>query len=160
VTDRKSWPVLLLAVGAGVLFLSAIALVFFVSMRRESNEELCRANLTVIGMAIRVGELPSSPKWDAAGRGRVFFANYKNWPSYQQREFDPCCPVKGTRKDIDYRGPARFLRELKNEEPMAADRLGNHGPGKGGNVLLKTGACYTVAENHALWAAAAQTTSD
>ena len=159
-SDRKSWPVLLLAVAAGVLFLSAIFLVFFVSMRRESNEELCRANLTVIGMSIRVGELPSSPKWDGVGTGRAFFANYKKWPSYQQREFDPCCPVKGTRKEIDYRGPSRFLRELKNEEPMAADRPGNHGPGKGGNVLLKTGACHTVAENHALWAAAAQTTSD
>jgi hypothetical protein len=160
VTDRKSWPVLILAVSAGVLFLSAIFLVFFVSMRRDSNEELCRANLTVIGMAIRVGELPSSPKWDKAGTGRAFFANYKEWPSYQKREFDPCCPVKATRKEIDYRGPARVLREIKNEEPMAADRPGNHGPGKGGNVLLKTGACHTVAENHALWAAAAQTTSD
>lgn len=157
---RKSWPVLLLAVGAGVLFLSAICLVFFVSMRKESDEELCRANLTMIGMAIRVGELPSSAKWDAAGVGRAFFANHARWPSYQQREFDPCCPVKATRKEIDYRGPARFLRELKNEEPMAADRPGNHGPRKGGNVLLKTGACHTVSENHALWAAAARTTSD
>jgi hypothetical protein len=27
-------------------------------------------------------------------------------------------------------------------------------------VLLKTGACYTVGENHALWAAAARSTAD
>jgi hypothetical protein len=157
---RRIPPSLWLGVAAGTLFVAAVVIIPFASMRKDSNEELCRANLTVIGMAIRVGELPSSPKWDAVGTGRGFFANYAKWPSYQQREFDPCCPVKGTRKDIDYRGPARFLRELKNEEPMAADRVGNHGPGKGGNVLLKTGACHTVAENHALWAAAAQTTSD
>src|SRR5439155_3864074 len=74
VSDRKSYPVLLLAVGAGVLFLSALFLVFFVSMQKDSNEELCRANLTIIGIAIRGGELPSSPKWDSAGRGREFFA--------------------------------------------------------------------------------------
>jgi hypothetical protein len=160
VSDRKSWPVLLLAVGACTLFLSAIALVLFASMKKEANEELCRANLTVIGMAIRVGDLPSSPKWDGAGLGRAFFANHAKWPSYQQRDFDPRCPVKATNKEIDYRGPARFLRELKNDDPMAADRVGNHGPGKGGNVLLKTGACHTVSENHVLWAAAAQTTSD
>jgi hypothetical protein len=160
VADRKSFPVLILAVAAGVLFLGSIFLVFFVSMKKDSNEELCRVNLTVIGMAIRDGALPSSEKWDAAGRGRMFFANKDKWPRYQQMEFDPCCPVKNTRKEIDYRGPALFLRELKNNEPMAADRPGNHGPGKGGNVLIRTGQVYTVPETHPLWAAAARTTSD
>jgi hypothetical protein len=111
-------------------------------------------------MAIRAGELPSSPKWDAAGRGRDFYMNQEKWPSYQRRDIDVCCPVKATRKEIDYRGPSKPLREIRNEEPMAADREGNHGPGKGGNVLLKTGQVYTVTEHHALWIAAAQTTSD
>jgi len=157
---RRIPPSIWIGVGAGLLFCSSLFLVFFVSMKKDSNEELCRANLTIIGMAIRGGELPSSPKWDAVGRGREFLASQERWPSYQKREFDPCCPVKGTRKEIDYRGPARFLRELKNDEPMAADRIGNHGPGKGGNVLLKTGQVYTVPETHALWAAAALTTSD
>lgn len=158
--DRKPFPVLLFAAGAGALFVASIFLVLFISMKSDSNEELCRANLTIIGMAIRVGELPSSPKWDAAGRGREFFANMDLWPSFQRREIDPFCPVKGTRKEIDYRGPARLLREIRNDEPMAADRIGNHGPGKGGNVLLKTGQVYTCPATHSLWAAAAQTTSD
>jgi len=158
--DRKPFPVLLLAGGALAVFVSALLLVFFVSMRRESSEELCRANLTVLGMAIRVGELPSSPKWDAMGKGRDFFRNQEKWPTYQQRPVDLFCPVKGTRQDCDYRGPAKLLRELRNDEPMAADRIGNHGPEKGGNVLLKTGAVHTVGLHDALWAAAAQTTSD
>ena len=158
--DRKKFPVMILAVAAGVLFLSSLFLVFFVSMKKESNEELCRVNLTIIGMAIRDGELPSSPKWDAAGRGREFFANHDKWPCYQKMEFDPCCPVKNTRREIDYRGPARLLREIKNDEPMAADRVGNHGPEKGGNVLLKTGQVYTVPTTHPLWSVASQSTSD
>jgi hypothetical protein len=160
VGDRKPAPVILFAAAAGALFLAALVLVFFVSMKKDSNEELCRVNLTVIGMSIRDGALPSSEKWDAAGRGREFFANKDKWPRYQQIDFDPCCPVKGTRTEIDYRGPAKFLRELKNDEPMAADRPGNHGAGKGGNVLIKTGQVYTVPETHALWSAAARTTSD
>jgi len=160
VGDRKPAPVLLFAGAAGVLFVAALFLVFFLSMKRDSDEESCRINLTMIGMAIRDGELPSSPKWDAAGRGREFFANKDHWPRYHKMEFDPCCPVKNTRREIDYRGPAKLLRELKNDEPMAADRPGNHGAGKGGNVLLKTGQVYTVPETHALWAAAARTTSD
>lgn len=158
--ERSPYPVLILAVAAGTLFLCAIFLVFFVSMKRDSNEELCRANLTIIGIAIRGGELPDSPKWDKVGRGREFFANQPNWPTYQPREIDPFCPVKNTRKDLDYRGPAKALREIGSEEPIVADRIGNHGPGKGGNVLLKTGAVHTVPENHALWAAAARTTSE
>lgn len=143
-----------------VVFTLALLVVFFVSMKKESNEELCRANLTVIGMAIRVGELPSSPKWDAIGRGRDFFRAQDRWPTYQQRELDLFCPVKGTKQECDYRGPAKPLREIRNDEPMAADRIGNHGPEKGGNVLLKTGAVHTVGRTEALWAAAAQTTSD
>ena len=157
---RKPIPVLLLAGGAALLFLGALFVVFFVSMRKDSSEELCRANLTLVGMAIRVGELPDSPKWDRAGRGRDFFMNQEKWPAYQQRDIDLFCPVKATRKDIDYRGPALPLREIKNGEPIASDRVGNHGPGKGGNVLLKTGQVYTVSESHALWVAAARTTSD
>jgi len=159
-SDRKPYPILLLAGGAVALFVSALLLVSFVSMRKDSGEELCRANLTVIGMAIRVGELPNSPKWDPIGRGRDFFRNQDKWPTYQQRDLDLCCPVKNTRKECDYRGPARLLRELRNDEPMAADRVGNHGPEKGGNVLLKTGQVHTAGLNDPLWAAAARTTSD
>lgn len=158
--DRKPGPVLLLAGAALVLAVAALMLVFFVSMKKESSEELCRANLAVLGMAIRVGELPNSPKWDGAGRGRDFFRNQEKWPTYQHRDVDYFCPVKGTHAECDYRGPSRPLREIRNDEPMAADRLGNHGPDKGGNVLLKTGAVHTAGKNDALWAAAAQTTSD
>ena len=158
--DRRPAPVLLLAGGAILVSLLALMLVFFVSMKRESGEELCRANLTVLGMAIRVGELPNSPKWDGMGRGREFFFNQPKWPTYQQRDVDLFCPVKGTHRECDYRGPAKPLREIRSDEPMAADRPGNHGPDKGGNVLLKTGAVHTVGKNDALWAAAAQTTAD
>jgi len=160
VTDRKPIPVMYLAVAAGVLLVSSLILVFFVGVKKDSDEELCRGNLMIIGIAIRGGDLPSSPKWDSVGRGREFFANYENWPTLQKRVFDPCCPVKGTKKEIDYRGPAKPLREIGNDEPMAADRIGNHGPGKGGNILMKTGQVYTVPETHALWSTASQTTSD
>jgi len=158
--DRKPFPILLLAGGALAVFLAALLLVFFVSMKKESGEELCRANLTVLGMAIRVGELPNSPKWDPVGKGRDFFRNQDKWPTYQQRDVDLYCPVKGTHKECDYRGPAKVLRDIKNDEPIAADRIGNHGPEKGGNVLLKTGAVHTAGLKDALWAAAAQTTAD
>jgi hypothetical protein len=49
---------------------------------------------------------------------------------------------------------------MRPDEPIFADRPGNHGPGKGGNVILKTGAISACAENDSLWSAAARSTSD
>ncbi len=147
--------------GAGVgLALAAVLAVSFVSLRRRSDEELCRGRLLAIHLAVRGGELPDSPRWDAAGTGRAFLADRSRWPTRQHRELDLACPVKGTRDDLDYRGPALPLRKLAAGDPLAADRTGNHGPGKGGNVLTKTGAVYTCSEDHPLWRRALETTSD
>ncbi len=135
-------------------------LVSFASMRKASNAQLCAANLRILYMAIRTGELLDSPRWDAAGTGRAFIANGEKWPTVQRRDFDPCCPVKGTRVDIDYRGPALAPRLLKKDDPFLADRPGNHGPEKGGNVVFKDGRIVEAGLADEAWVRAAITTSD
>ena len=68
--------------GAGVaLALAAILAVSFVSLRRRSDEELCRGRLLAVHLAVRGGELPDSPRWDAAGTGRTFLADQSRWPT-------------------------------------------------------------------------------
>ena len=52
------------------------------------------------------------------------------------------------------------LQMRADTEPIVADRPGNHGPGNGGNVLLKSGALQTCTERDPLWAQAARSTSD
>jgi hypothetical protein len=146
-----------LALGLAVL---AILIVSFVSMRRESNLELCGAHLLMIYRSIRTGELLDSPRWDAAGTGRAFLTNAAAWPTRQPIPFEAWCPVRGPSGDVDYRGPARPLRLLSNQDPILADRPGNHGPGKGGNVMLKTGAVSPARPSDPLWERAAQTTAD
>ncbi len=139
----------------------AVALaVSFASLRKASNAQLCAGNLRILYMAIRAGELLDSPRWDAVGTGRAFIANVQAWPTVQRRDFDPCCPVKGTRDDIDYRGPALPPRRLKNDDPFLADRPGNHGPEKGGNVVFKDGRIVEASTSDEAWVRAAITTAD
>ena len=148
---------------AGVLAAVGVAAALFTgyaSMQRASNGELCAAQLRVVYMAVRGGELLDSPRWDEVGTGRLFIANWEKWPSVKVRPFEPFCPVKGTKDDIDYRGPAASPRKLRNDDAFLADRPGNHGPGQGGNVVFKDGRMVSARETDDAWAKAARTTSD
>lgn len=62
----------------------------------------------------------------------------------------------------DYRGPSININDLyyvEDDDPMGADADGNHGEGRGGNVLLKSGDVRTVTPDDPDWAASARTTS-
>lgn len=155
----RAWA-LAAAGGVALLALGSVLAVSFVSMRERSRDEECRGRLLLVHLAVRAGDLPDAPGWDAAGTGRAFLAVRDRWPVRQRREIDLGCPVKGTRGDVDYRGPATSIRRLGATDPLAADRIGNHGPGKGGNVLLKNGSVFGTAETDAAWRRASETTSD
>lgn len=142
------------------LALTAVGIVAFAGMRRTSNAQLCAANLRVIYMAVRGGELLDSPRWDAVPTGRAFLYHVDKWPAVHKRPFTPCCPVKGTNAEIDYRGPARPPRELSKDDAFLADRPGNHGPEAGGNVVLKDGRLIEAGLGDAAWTRAAATTAD
>lgn len=149
-----------LAGGLAALFILAILVVSFVSMRDKAGYEMCSGNLRVLYMAVRSGDLLDAPGWDKAATGRAFFAFPDRWPGRQKRSMDLHCPVKGTKDDIDYRGPAASLRQMKDGDPIIADRPGNHGPGEGGNVVMLRGEIHACPETHPLWLRAARTTSD
>src|SRR5207247_9542225 len=77
----------------------------YVSMRKRADAEMCAANLRIIYLAIRSGEHPDSPKWNDAGTGRAFLANYPRWPTHQQLPLDLNCPLKGPSADCHHRRP-------------------------------------------------------
>jgi hypothetical protein len=153
----RTW---LIAGAVAALALVALLVAAFASMRRTSDAQLCAANLRVIYLAVRGGELLDSPRGDAAGVGREFLYNVDKWPSTHKRPFDPCCPVKGTKAEIDYRGPAQAPRKMSNDDPFLADRPGNHGPEAGGNVVFKDGRIVSAGLSDPAWAKAALTTAD
>ena len=157
--DKKASPAAWIAGAALAVVAAAILVSFLASARKRSNLGRCSWNLVQIGIALRGGDLFDSPRWDGLPCGRAFLAGRERWPMRQRRELDLACPVRGGR-DIGYRGPARSLRQIGLDEPVCADRPGNHGPGAGGNVLRKTGEVVAAAEGDPLWSLAAQTTSD
>lgn len=150
----------LIAAALALVAVAALAGTAYVSMRKRADASLCGSTLRTLYIAVRSGELLDSPRWEPAGLGREFIRNRRLWPTKQQLDFDPFCPVKGTNDDIDYRGPGLPFPKLKIGDPILADRPGNHGPGKGGNVCLKDGTIVSCAETHDLWARAAVTTAD
>ena len=67
------------------------------------------------------------------------------------------CPVKGIPPGVgstDYRGPSGNANLYGESDPVGADKVGNHGPENGGNVIRKAGDVREVDPNDPLWAKA------
>lgn len=158
---RRIHPALVAGGVAAALALLSILVVSFVTMRRASDAESCKINLRILDLAVKGAALPRDSKWERASPGRAFFSDVHRWPRRPDRPFSPRCPVLGDRGDgIDYRGPARSISGLAATDPYVADRPGNHGPDRGGNVLLLNGEIHEVAPDHPLWRRAEETTTD
>jgi peptidylprolyl isomerase len=74
------------------------------------------------------------------------------------------CPVENVDEGgCDYRGPANNVNKMKDGDPVGADVDGNHGVGRGGNILRKSGDVQTLSLDdrswEALWKAAEKKTS-
>ena len=72
------------------------------------------------------------------------------------------CPVKGIAPppgSTDYRGPAADANTYTPTMIIGADKVGNHGAGNGGHVILKNGTITLAAESDALWIQAATQTA-
>jgi hypothetical protein len=80
-------------------------------------------------------------------------------PSIQEIYFCPGQRGEMTSGTTDYRGPSSTVDAYRDNDPVGADKAGNHGEGEGGNVIRKSGDVQNVGEQDALWAAAAQKTS-
>ncbi len=65
------------------------------------------------------------------------------------------CPVENAKDEgCDYRGPVEDVNTYEDGDPVGADVDGNHGEGKGGNVIRKAGDCMSYAPTDAVWKAA------
>jgi hypothetical protein len=154
----------LIAVGIAGVAVVAIAVVAITGLRRVDRRETCLWNLSRIGLAVIASEPRTVEGWDRIGTGHRFFQDFADWPGPPPFSIEPawfCCPEVGrpAAGRIDYRGPASPIRRMDRHDPIVADRPGNHGPGAGGNVVLRSGSVKTVPETDPAWGRAAATTT-
>ena len=133
----------LIVVGGAVSVLA----VLYVGARERGRVAHCRNNLRHLGILAVINWQELDPE----ETGREFWqgvrvVKYKNTlGQWRYPEYDPfTCPVLGRTATnvedpaaIDYRGPRTIrdlLRDTPKDEPIGADRPGNH-PGGGGHVL-------------------------
>jgi hypothetical protein len=88
-----------------------------------------------------------------------------------QREYRPIagrfgaffCPISGEAAGpgrTSYRGPATEVDLLRDTDAVAADKEGNHGRGRGGNVLVRMGDVRHYEETDPIWIRARTTTKE
>ncbi len=69
------------------------------------------------------------------------------------------CPVENVDDEgCDYRGASKSVDQAADGDVIGADVDGNHGKGKGGNVLRKSGDVLEVVDDDPLWRGAALST--
>lgn len=118
-------------------------------LRGSRNDKLviCEARLRALGEAdtafrAREGKSP-------AGRGAAYWKE-----SLGPDGSRLACPLSD--QHLPYRGPASDPTPFPATYPLAADQPGSHGPGEGGNVLLKSGEIRACRELDPLWRLAAE----
>lgn len=167
-----------LVVAAVLAAAAGILVALYAGARTRGREAWCRNNLRHLGTLA----WNNRESIDPARTGRDY------WQAVREAQFrdvrgkwreinpDPfVCPVLGTTasgvqdpKSIDYRGPAKIrenFRETPKDEPIGADRAGNHS--SGGWVLRLDTSVQDIPrvvdrakDGDALWAAAAAALRD
>jgi len=158
---------------AAVIIIILIIVVMIPMGLVSINRSIRRANFT--GCASNLRSLWQSQFNYAAQYGRPdgampedlgsdFWLRLQRTPKPLIDRYEPfICPISGETPGpgkCSYRGPAFPIRTMAPEDPFAADKEGNHGPGNGGSVLMKTGDCQEVAATDPLWLRARVTTKE
>ncbi|HEX7899391.1 MAG TPA: type II secretion system protein [Planctomycetota bacterium] len=94
--------------------------------------------------------------WPAT-RGEELWVSFQNGrpPALEEKHAEIClCPVKqdpDRRGETDFRGPLLSQAKYRAVDPIGADKEGNHGEGKGINVLLNDGSVHEMNPEEAVW---------
>lgn len=154
-----------------VAVLSSIGIQILAARRWQSRETACASNLRALwGCAFNyANQRANYVDSDSLLRmpedtGADFFMRLqKEYPPLKGRYVTFTCPISGEASGpgrTSYRGPATFVSNLRGEDPIAADKEGNHGRGRGGNVLVRMGDVSHYEETDPIWIRARITTKE
>jgi len=150
---------------ASAVILGAPAVALCVGSQDEAKKTLCAVNLKTLwthcfNYAAKYGR-PNGLMQSETGSD--FWLKLKKTPKPLIEKPDPLfCPLADHDWTVDqtsYRGPAANVNKMEDEDPVGADFDGNHGAGKGGNVLIRNGAVAQFGSDDPTWKAAAEKTT-
>lgn len=145
-------------------------------MRERRDSGLTAVELVVVIMVLGIGAAVTVPAVLRGGRndrlarceanlrelwkadstrpkGLPFEPGASYWGAVVHDIDELACPLSNHAR---YRGPASNPATLRPADPIGADALDSHGPGEGGNVLLKNGEVRASRERDGLWKLAAE----
>jgi prepilin-type N-terminal cleavage/methylation domain-containing protein/prepilin-type processing-associated H-X9-DG protein len=116
----------------------------------------CAHNLKQLYAAGQVYATSHKGNWPP-GRGDELWISFQQGhpPLLEAKQAELClCPVKqdsDRRGETDYRGPLLPWLKYRAVDPIGGDKPGNHGEGRGGNILLCDGSVHEMEADDAVW---------
>jgi hypothetical protein len=114
----------------------------------------CGFNLTDLYQLGTVYAASPRGQWPEVQNGNCWLFLTKTTPPLieaEHREILRCPVLEHSERDCDYRGPMVPWSSLRPDDPIAADRRGNHAEHKSINVLLKDGCVLEVEIDDPRW---------
>ena len=136
--------------------LGSIALIVSMRAMRRAAEVSCANNLNQLWRAhnIQISQFHSAgPMTDETGEAFWLYLTQKLVVGPSMPELFKCPYAGSLPGPCDYRGPRQSVNKFIADDPVGADKPGNHGVGNGGNVLQKQGHVQHCEEGSALWKA-------
>lgn len=154
----RFFGVLATVAAAGIL--AAILLPPWHTGIQEGRAAACASNLRQLYQLGVVYASAHDGHWPTA-KGSAFWLAFTKTapPLIGQDELEVLlCPVKGEPEPghCDYLGPALPFPELQPGDALAADKPGNHGDGRAGNILLKNGSVREFEYSEPIWKSLAE----
>jgi len=149
-------------VGLGILFLLLVSVLVPIAWHpKPGRDHRCANNLRQLYKLGTVYAASHGGEWpDAQGEDLWLFFT-KTIPPLIEADQNSIllCPILGdyVQGETHYRGPRGRGDRRKLPHVLGADKVGNHGPSYGGNVLLGDGSVQELKLKSDLWGLAAST---
>jgi prepilin-type N-terminal cleavage/methylation domain-containing protein len=139
-----------------ISILASLLLPAIASAQRAAKVAVCASNLRQLYHMGHVYATSHKGQWPSEPGEALWLKFQKMEPPLIEADLKEIyfCPVRGEIRGLgetDYRGPVGSVNRCLPSDPILADKIGNHGEGRGVNVLRMAGDVQEVDSGDPLW---------